>query len=88
MNQQLDKQKMNQLINFNIDKILNKEHYDYLKEYYEDKGIDFEFEKSVLRSVLEKTVEKYSNDYSTETYYKMIDYINNQRDYFTDILES
>ena len=36
MNQQLDKQKMNQLINFNIDKILNKEHYDYLKEYYQD----------------------------------------------------
>ena len=38
--------------------------------------------------MLEKTVEKYSNDYSAETYYKMIDYINNQRDYFTDILES
>jgi len=88
MNEQMDKQKLNQLINFSIDKTLNKEYCDFFKENYEDKGVDIEFEKSVLRSVLEKTIEKYSNDYSSETYYKIIDYVNNQRDYFTDVLES
>ena len=68
MNIQKEKQKLIDLINIKIDKFLNKEHFDNLKEYYEEMGIDSELEKGFLRGVLEKKIEKYSEDYSPKTY--------------------
>ena len=87
MNQLKDKQKLSKLINFTIDKNLNNVPSEYFKEYYEDKNITIDFEKSVVRNVIEKTIRKYTNDYSSDTYYKMVEYQYNGRDYFTDILE-
>lgn len=74
MNIQKEKQKLIDLINIKIDKFLNKEHFDNLKEYYEEMGIDSELEKGFLRGLLEKKIEKYSEDYSPKTYYKMIEH--------------
>ena len=88
MNQLKDKQKLSKLINFTIDKNLNNVPSEYFKEYYEDKDITIDFEKSVVRNVIEKTIRKYTNDYSSDTYYKLIDYINYGYNEFTDKLES
>jgi len=88
MNQLKDKQKMMKLINFRIDKNLNNIPSEYFKEYYEDKDITIDFEKSVVRNVIEKTIRKYTNDYSSDTYYKLVEYQNNGYDEYTDILES
>lgn len=87
INQLKDKQKLNKLINITIDKNLNNVPSEYLKEYYEEKDITIDFEKSVVRNVIEKTIKKYTNDYSYDTYYKMVEYQYNGSDYFTDILE-
>jgi len=87
MNQLKDKQKLMKLINFTIDKNLNNIPSEW-KKYYEDKEITIDFEKSVVRNVIEKTIRKYTNDYSSDTYYKLIDYINDGYNDFTDKLES
>ena len=87
MNQLKDKLKLMKLINFTIDKNLNNVPSEYFKEYYEDKDITIDFEKSVVRNVIEKTIRKYTNDYSSNTYYKMIEY-SDGRDCFNDELES
>lgn len=88
MNQLIDKQKLMKLINLTIDKNLNNVPSEYFKEYYEDKDITIDFEKSVVRNVIEKTITKYTNDYSSDTYYKLVDYINDGYNDFTDKLES
>jgi hypothetical protein len=86
-NQKKEKQKLIDLINIKIDKVLNKEHFDNLKEYYEEMGIDGELEKSVLRGLLEKKIDKYSEDYSQKTYWKMIEHMHVLGDN-VDLLES
>ena len=87
INQLKDKQKLSKLINITIDKNLNIVSKEYFIELYEDKDITIDFEKSVVRNIIEKTIKRYTNDYSSYTYYKMIDCQNNRRDYLNDILE-
>jgi hypothetical protein len=84
------------LINYTIDKNLYSVELlsEFFKKYEEDKEDEsfyktlIDFEKSVVRNVIEKTIKKYTNDYSSDTYYKLVDYLNNDRDYFNDHLES
>lgn len=95
MNQLKDKKNLMKLINYTIDKNLYS--VELLSEFFkneEEKDYEsfyrtfIDFEKSVVRNVIEKTIKKYTNDYSSDTYYKLVDYLNNDRDYFNDHLES
>ncbi len=87
INQLKDTLNLRKLINFTIEKYLNNIPSEYFKEYYEDKDITTDFEKSVVKNVIEKTIRKYTNDYSYNTYYKLIEY-SEGRDCFNDELES
>tara|TARA_A100001015_G_C14573487_1_gene550036 strand:- start:116 stop:589 length:474 start_codon:yes stop_codon:yes gene_type:complete len=87
INQLKDTQNLKKLINFTIDKNLNNIPSEVFKKYYEDKDITIDFEKSVVKKVIEKTIRKYTNDYSSNTYYKLIEY-SDGRDCFNDELES
>ena len=54
INQLKDKQNLMRLINFTIDKNLNNIPSEIFKKYYEDKDITIDFEKSVVKNVIEK----------------------------------
>lgn len=83
-----EKHKLMKLIQLETNKWFNNIHTDYYKEFYEDFDITIEFEKSIVLRVINDTINKYRNDYSSTTYHKLIDYVNYDGDYYNDELES
>lgn len=61
------------------------------KEWVDDiekVGLSIEEYYNIIYNTIKGMIDKYKDDFSSDTHYKVIEFLNNDRDYFNDKLES